>query len=71
MRPTPMEIAESVPAGLGDTEQCWHTLAQHFVRDISGQTVPPYATFKEGSLYQKIIDVIRASQTWVDVADLH
>jgi len=66
-QPTPADIAASVPAGLGETEQCWHVLAGHFVRDIQGENVPPYPTFAQGSLYQNIIDVIRKSDTWADV----
>lgn len=67
---TPKDLAETVPAGLGETEQCWQVLADFFVRDISGETVPPYPTFAQGSLYQNIIDIIRRSDTWVDVLDL-
>ena len=69
-QPTPVDFAESAPGGLGETEHCWHILADHFMRDIQGEAVPPYPTFKDGSLYQKIIDEIRRSDTWVDVADL-
>lgn len=65
--PTPAGIAGAVPAGLGETEQCWHVLTDHFVRDIRGEAVPPYPTFEQGSLYQNIIDVIRRSEAWVDI----
>ena len=60
------EHALNLPKGLGDTEQCWHTLADLFVRDILGQSLPTYPTIKEGSLYQAIIDAIRRSETWMD-----
>ena len=65
--PTPQDIASSAPANLGETEQCWHILADLFVRDISGEAVPPYPTFERGAQYQQIIDVIRASNNWVDI----
>ncbi|MCC1491802.1 Gfo/Idh/MocA family protein [Cognatishimia sp. F0-27] len=65
--PTPDDIAQSVPAGLGETEQCWHVLTAIFVRDIDGQDVPAYPTFAQGALYQRLIDHIRASGNWTDV----
>lgn len=65
--PTPAEIVDAMPQGLGETEQCWHVLADLFVRDISGETVPPYPTFAQGSLYQNIIDAIRKSENWVKI----
>lgn len=66
-QPTPDDITNTVPKNLGDTEQCWHILADHFVRDIRGETVPPYPTFAQGAQYQQIIDVIRKSDTWTDI----
>lgn len=65
--PTPSDITAHVPMGLGDTETCWHILADHFVRDIRGDDVPPYPTFEQGAQYQQIIDIIRRYDTWVDV----
>ncbi|WP_405401818.1 Gfo/Idh/MocA family protein [Paracoccus sp. Ld10] len=55
----PAEIAAAVPDVAGDTEQCWHYLAREFVKDIRGEAVEPYPTFREGALYQNLIDVIR------------
>ena len=52
----------------GETEQCWHYLAQEFVKDIRGEQVDPYPTFREGSQYQQIIDAIRAGDTWTGIA---
>jgi hypothetical protein len=40
------------------------------VKDIQGQTVPPYQTFKEGCQYQQLIDLIRKNDYWVDVSNL-
>lgn len=68
--PTPIEIAALMPAGLGETEQCWHILANLFVRDILGEDVPAYPTFAQGAQYQNIIDVIRRSENWADVTNL-
>lgn len=63
---TPEEMTRAVPLDLGETEQCWHVLADRFVRDIRGQEVPAYPTFEQGALYQKIIDLLRADGTWTD-----
>ena len=68
--PLPQDIAAAVPDVAGETEQCWHHLAKAFVMDIQGQAVPPYPTFKEGSQYQQIIDLIRKNDNWTDVAGL-
>lgn len=70
-QPLPAEIAASVPDVKGETEQCWHYLAREFVRDISGEEVTPYPTFKEGSHYQQIIELIRKNDNWTDVTGLN
>lgn len=68
--PLPQEIIEDVPDITGETEQCWHYLAREFVKDISGETVAPYPTFKDGSRYQRLIDIIRQNGNWTDVSGL-
>lgn len=64
---TPTDIVRTAPANLGDTEQCWHILADHFLRDIRGEVVPPYPTFAKGAFYQQIIDETRKSDIWVNI----
>ncbi len=68
--PLPSGIAATMPEVSGETEQCWHFLAREFVRDITGETVPPYPTFKEGSAYQQIIEIIRENDSWTDVTGI-
>jgi predicted dehydrogenase len=68
--PLPQEIAAGVPDVDGETEQCWHYLAREFVKDIRGEAVEPYPTFREGSQYQQIIDLIRKNDNWTDVSRL-
>jgi mannonate dehydratase len=60
----------AVPDVEGETEQCWHYLASEFVKDIQGEAVDPYPTFREGSQYQQIIDLIRKNANWTDVTGL-
>jgi len=66
----PADIAASIPDVAGETEQCWHYLACEFVKDIQGETVAPYPTFKDGSHDQQLIDVIRKNDNWTDVMHL-
>lgn len=68
--PLPVEIAEDVPDVEGDTERNWEYLIRELVKDIQGESVPPYQTFKEGALYQQLIDLIRKNDYWVDVTKL-
>ncbi len=66
--PLPEEIASKVPDIEGDTERNWTYLVREFVKDIQGIPVEPYPTFREGSQYQQIIDLIRKNDRWVDVS---
>ena len=68
--PLPKDIAANIPDVAGDTERNWRYLIQEFVKDIQGEDVPPYQTFREGSLYQRLIDIIRKNDRWVDVTAL-
>ncbi|WP_371396668.1 Gfo/Idh/MocA family protein [Fretibacter rubidus] len=68
--PLPEDIAANIPNVDGDTERNWRYLISEFVKDVRGDDVPPYQTFKEGSLYQRLIDIIRKNDRWVDVSDL-
>ncbi len=69
--PRPDDIMATMPDVQGETEQCWHYLAREFVRDIRGEDVEPYPTFREGSQYQQIIDLIRKNDDWKDVSGLN
>jgi len=66
----PKDIAADVPDVPGDTERNWRYLIRKFVKDIKGETVAPYQTFKEGAQYQQLIDIIRKNDNWVDVQHL-
>ena len=68
--PLPADIAANIPDVAGDTERNWRYLIRDFVKDINGETVPPYQTFKQGAQYQQLIDIIRQNGTWVDVRHL-
>lgn len=68
--PLPDDIVADVPDVEGDTERNWRYLIRELVRDIQGQPVAPYQTFKEGSQYQALIDLIRKNDNWTDVSHL-
>ncbi len=63
----PADIAADVPDVEGDTERNWRYLIREFVKDIKGETFTPYQSFKEGSQYQRLIDLIRRNDNWTDV----
>ena len=68
--PLPSDIAASVPDIEGDTERNWAYLVREFVKDIQGESVAPYQTFKEGAQYQQLIDLIRKNDKYEDVTHL-
>ena len=68
--PLPQDIADDQPKIEGDTERNWQSLAREFVKDIKGKPFAPYQTFKEGSLYQQLIDLIRKNASATDVSHL-
>lgn len=66
----PADITADIPDVEGDTERNWRYLIREMVKDIQGEDVPPYQTFKEGSQYQQLIDLIRKNDYWLDVSNL-
>lgn len=66
----PDDIAANIPDVEGDTERNWRYLVRELVKDIKGETVAPYQTFKDGSQYQQLIDIIRQNDNWTDVRHL-
>lgn len=67
----PAAIAADVPDIDDDTERNWQYLIREFVGDIQGEPVAPYQSFKEGSQYQQLIDIIRQNGDWTDVSHLN
>jgi len=68
--PLPQDIADDQPLIEGDTERNWQCLVREFVKDIKGEPFAPYQTFKEGSLYQQLIDIIRKNDNSINVSHL-
>ena len=68
--PLPQHIVDNQPKVTGDTERNWQCLVREFLKDIKGEPYKPYQTFKEGSFYQQLIDLIRKNNHSIDVRHL-
>lgn len=68
--PLPDSIRNRQPDIADDTLRNWTILARHFVNDIRGQTVEPYPTFRDGWIYQAVIDAVRAGDGWMAISEL-
>jgi len=66
----PQDIIDDQPKIDSDTERNWQYLVREFTKDIKGESFKPYQTFKEGSFYQELIDIIRKNDNWTDVTHL-
>jgi predicted dehydrogenase len=65
----PLSIRDSLPDEEDHTQRNWNQLAREFVADIRGEPHPRYLTFRDGWLYQELIDVIRSNRCWVKIED--
>ena len=61
----PLAIRDSLPDETDHTQRNWNQLAREFVADIQGQPHPRYLTFRDGWIYQEVIDTIRSNKCWV------
>jgi len=68
--PLPDDIKGSLPNIEDDTQRNWTQLAIEFVNDIQGKGYSGYQTFKEGWIYQEMIDHIRDGDGWLNVKAL-
>lgn len=68
--PLPKEITEQLPDIKDDTQRSWTHLAGLFVKDVMGEPIEEYQSFKEGYLYQALIDMIRENDFATDVSKL-
>lgn len=62
--PIPLSVQDELPPEEDNTQRNWDYLAREFVADIRGETVPRYLTFRDGWIYQELIDTIRSNQCW-------
>lgn len=64
----PDAITDSLPAIEDDTQRNWTQLAREFVADIQGRGPSNYPSFKDGWIYQEIVDAVRADRHWSEIA---
>jgi predicted dehydrogenase len=64
--PIPSHITDALPKIADDTQRNWNQLAQEFVADICGDGDQGYQTFRDGWIYQEVIDFIRTNDDWLD-----
>lgn len=62
--PVPARITESLPKVENWARRNWTQLAREFVDDIQGKGNSGYLTFKDGWIFQEIIDIARARKGW-------
>jgi predicted dehydrogenase len=65
--PLPRDLVEDLPDIKDDTQRNWTQLAREFVADIRGQGYSGYQTFRDGWIYQDVVDAVRAASGWHDV----
>lgn len=66
--PMPKHITESIPQIINDTQRNWTQLAKEFVAHINGEPYSGYQTFRDGWLFQEVVDAIRRGQGWEKIA---
>ena len=65
---TPPDITAALPAIANDTQRNWTAMMGEFVRDIRGESFEPYPTFRDGWVFQQVIDSVRRSAGWQRLA---
>lgn len=66
--PVPDHIRASLPPEEDHSQRNWDQLAREFVADIQGQGYSGYQTFRDGWIYQEVIDTARGVSGWTPVA---
>ncbi len=64
----PLSIRDSLPDETDHTQRNWNQLAREFVADILGRPHPRYLTFRDGWIYQEVIETIRSNTCWIAAA---
>ena len=65
--PIPLHIRDQMPEEDDNTQRNWMCLARDFVADIEGRAAPRYLTFRDGWIYQEVIDAVRSNSSWKPV----
>jgi predicted dehydrogenase len=63
----PDYILAALPAETDNSQRNWNQLAREFAADIRGEGNAGYQTFREGWIYQEVIDIVRSGKGWTPV----
>lgn len=68
----PAHIQNALPPEPDHSQRNWDQLAREFAADIRGEggvpSGPGYQTFRDGWIYQEVIDIVRSGRGWAEVA---
>ena len=64
----PDHIHNSLPSEADHSQRNWDQLAREFVADIQEQGNHGYQTFRDGWIYQEVIDTVRGDSAWTPIA---
>ena len=67
VQPIPDHIRDSLPPETDHSQRNWDQLAREFVADIQGQGYNGYQTFRDGWIYQEVIDTVRGDSGWTPI----
>jgi predicted dehydrogenase len=62
--PIPPQIHARLPPEADHSQRNWDQLAREFVADIRGEGYAGYQTFRDGWIYQEVIDAVRSRYGW-------
>jgi predicted dehydrogenase len=67
-QPIPERIVNNLPPEPDHSQRNWDQLARDFVADIEGRGNTGYQTFRDGWIFQEVIDVARSGSGWTRIA---
>ncbi len=65
--PVPERILKVLPPIVEELQRNWAALAREFVADIRGEPHAPYPTFRQGWIFQEIVEGIRLGAGWRNI----
>jgi predicted dehydrogenase len=60
--PIPRRITDGLPLAADNTQRNWNQLAREFVAAIRGEVEAGFLTFRDGWIFQEVIDAVRAGR---------
>jgi predicted dehydrogenase len=63
----PQRVFDSLPDDADPTQRNWTQLARDLVADIRGEEQRNYLTFRDGWIYQEVIDLVRSGSNWTEI----